>query len=174
MMIEMQEYLFCEDKVYYCSISYPMNTFMDFFQMDQISLFHVNVLRHDLCFPSQMFSLHHKTQCLHPLYFTQSYYNRYQILTVFMNMVQIFGVITEEFTTNDSHRGKNVPPILHIDSRIYFALSIFLSNLTNISLLFVCKDYHLLSFFKYISRKLFCLICKKKETDYHFKNMTEI
>ena len=42
--------------------------------------------------------------------FPQSYYDRNQILTVLMHMVQIFVVITEESTTNDSHRGENSFP----------------------------------------------------------------
>ena len=38
------------------------------FQIDQISFFHVNVLRRRLYSPSQIFSLHHKTQCPLHLY----------------------------------------------------------------------------------------------------------
>ena len=55
----------------------------------------------------------------------QSYYNRNQIITVLMNMVETFGVITEEFTINDSHTVTKVSPIMHVDGRISFAFSIF-------------------------------------------------
>ena len=41
-----------------------------------------------------------------PYIFSQSYYNRQKILSVFMNMVHIFGVITEAFASNDSKRSK--------------------------------------------------------------------
>ena len=39
------------------------------FSMDQTSFFHVKNSRHGLYSPSNMFSLHHKTQCLLHLYF---------------------------------------------------------------------------------------------------------
>ena len=96
-----------------------------FFQMDQISLFRVNVLRRDLCFPSQIFHSIIRYSVPFPYIFPLSYYNRNQILNFFMNMVQIFGVITEDFTINDSKRGTKVPPIMRFDGRIYFAVSSF-------------------------------------------------
>ena len=126
-------------------MSFPKSTFMIFFLIEQISLFHVNVLIHELCFPSQMFSLRHKTQCPLPLYFPQSYYNRNQILTVFMNMVQIFLVITEDFTSNDSHRSKNVSPIMHVDGRISFDFSSFSFKFGQYFSAIFCKYCHLLS-----------------------------
>ena len=112
-----------------------------FFQIDQIPFFHVNVSRHELYLPSQTFSLHHKTQCPLHLYFPQSYYNRNQILNVLVCMVHIFAVITEEISTNDSHRGKKVSPILHVDGRIRFAFSSFLSKVSNIDLVLIFKYY---------------------------------
>ena len=74
-----------------------------------------------------------------------------------MNMVQIFGLITEEFTTNESHIGKKVPPILHVDGRISFDFSFFLSNLPNIDLVFLFQYHELLSWFQYIPRNMFPL-----------------
>ena len=55
--------------------------------------------------------------------FPQSYYTRNQILTVLMYIVQVFVVITEDSTTNESHRDKIFPPILNVDGRISFAFS---------------------------------------------------
>ena len=81
-----------------------------FFLMDQILFFRVNVLIHELSYPSHIFSLHHKTQFPLHFYFPQSNYSRNKIFTVLLYMVQIFGVTNEESTTNDIHRGKNSFP----------------------------------------------------------------
>ena len=89
------EHCFCNNKRYYCSGSSPKSTFTIFFQKDQKSFFHVNVLGHDIYFQSQMFYsvIKHSSPSTYIIH--QSYYNIQQVLSFFMNMVHIFGVITE-------------------------------------------------------------------------------
>ena len=79
----------------------------------------------DLLPKSDVFTPLSKTVSPPLIYSPRIYHNRKQTITVFMNMVQIFGVINENFTSNDIHRSKNISPILHVDSRISFALSSF-------------------------------------------------
>ena len=65
---EMHKYLFCKNKGYCCSGSSPKRTFMRIFQMDQKLFCHVNILGHEVYFPSHMFLLSHKTRCYLHLY----------------------------------------------------------------------------------------------------------
>ena len=83
----------------------------------------------------------------------QIYYNRNQMVIVLLYMIQIFGVITEYSTTNDSHRGKTVTPILHIDVNISCAFSSFSFYFSNDDLVFLCQYHQLLSWFQYIRSK---------------------
>ena len=70
--------------------------------MDQKSLCRVIVLGREIYFPSLLFLLRHKTWYnLHLAISSQSYYNRHQILSIFMNMIHVFGVITVDFSSND-------------------------------------------------------------------------
>ena len=121
----------CDNEGYYCYMFSPKITFVERKKMDQISFFHVNVLRSEVYFPSLMFSLHYQKRCLLLLYIPpRSYHNRKQTITVFMNMVQIFGVVTEYFTSNDIHRSKYVSPILHFGGMISFVTVCFFLKLT--------------------------------------------
>ena len=88
----------------------------------------------------------------------QIYYNINQILTVLMYMIQIFVVITEESTTNDIHRGKNISPQFCMLMVVFlFPSQVFLSKFSNVYLLLLFQYHSLLSWFQYIPRLLFLL-----------------
>ena len=85
----------------------------------------------------------------------QGYYNRHQICTVLMHMVQIFWVITVEFTTNDSHRSKNSFPNSAFWWYYFYCCLLFFSKLYNIYLFILFHYHHLLSWIKYILIQMF-------------------
>ena len=91
--IETYRYLFFGNEGLYCLGSSPYSTFMIKKIKDQKSFFYVKVLGQDIYFPSQMIVLHHKIRYTLPHISSQSYYNTKQILSVFMNMLHILGLI---------------------------------------------------------------------------------
>ena len=49
------------------------------------------------------------------------YYYRHQVISIFINMIHISGLITVEFSFNDRYGRKNGVPILHCDGVFDFA-----------------------------------------------------
>ena len=96
--------LFCSNKLYYCSVSSPNRTIIkNISNRLQITLI-------CKCFRACVL-LFIKTLFPHHIISYQSYYNRHQVLSIFINMIRILGVITAEFSSNDSYRHKKFSQI---------------------------------------------------------------
>ena len=102
--------------------------------MDPKSFFRVNVLGHELFFHIHLFYFVIKN-CFPSIYICYNiYYNRHQVLTAFMNMIHIFGVITVYFPSNDSYiRKKHFPNSAFFR---YFSLSAVRQSLKSFLYLF--------------------------------------
>ena len=120
--------LFCSNKLYYCSVSSPNRTIIkNISNRLQITLI-------CKCFRACVL-LFIKTLFPHHIISYQSYYNRHQVLSIFINMIRILGVITAEFSSNDSYRHKKVFPNLHCDGIFFSSYKAVFQLFTNVYLL---------------------------------------
>ena len=119
--------------------------------MDQKPLCNPNVLKHELYFLSQMLLSRLKNGVPSSYISSQSYYNKQQIRSVFMNVIHIFGVITKYLTSTDTQISQAYFPDYALLWYFSFFVVSFVSMSTNISLL---------PFFNIFPEKHLCLTCQ--------------
>ena len=112
--------------------------------MDQKSFCHVNVLGNELCFPSQMFLLCHKTECpppTPPKYLPRVIITDNKSLVYLWTWFRFLGLLLKSFSPMTAIEAKHISPILHFDGIVYIAVVSFFQCQT----IFICYYFSILS-----------------------------